>query len=528
MALQPGERIGDYEITGILGAGGMGMVYKVRNVLSDRTEAMKVLLPALTENRELSDRFLREIRVLASFDHPHIASLHTAQHADGQILMVMECIEGLSLDALLKRGHLTLAHSLDFCAQVLEALQYAHERGVVHRDLKPANIMVTKSGAVKLMDFGIAKLAADPKLTSTGTTFGSLRYMSPEQIQGAANVDARSDIYSMGVCLYEMVTGQPPFDADSEYSLMSAHLNQAPPPPIQIDPKVAPALSQFILKALLKDPAFRFQSAAEMLVELNRLRVELGLQQDRPTGTPILAATPAPEPETRTVPAPVAAPVPVAEARPRSRRTLYIALGSLATAAALVAALFLAPYLSRTSATGAPAQPSTVQPSQPTPAPSSSAVPITAPPRSSDKKAVTEPPPREVAQTPPQKDTRAVPLRPTEPAPAAVITPPQPATQPEQPPSAPPPARAAELNQVRNDYNQLAIRAATAKTGLQSLQNQMGGLGLRADMREAAARADYLMQEAMTAIRSGDIENARRNIDLADRTVEKIEKFLGR
>ena len=198
MALQPGDRIGDYEITGILGAGGMGKVYKVRNVLSDRIEAMKVLLPALTDNRELTDRFLREIRVLASFDHPHIASLHTAQNADGQILMVMEYIEGFSLDALLKRGHLALGTALDFCAQVLDALQYAHERGVVHRDLKPSNMMVTKSGAVKLMDFGIAKLAADPKLTSTGTTFGSLLYMSPEQIQGAANVDARSDVYSHG------------------------------------------------------------------------------------------------------------------------------------------------------------------------------------------------------------------------------------------------------------------------------------------------------------------------------------------
>jgi serine/threonine-protein kinase len=583
MALQSGDRIGDYEVTGILGAGGMGKVYKVRNVLSDRTEAMKVMLPALNENREVSDRFLREIRVLASFDHPHIAALHTAQHVDGQVLMVMEYIEGLSLDALLKRGRLALGPALNFCAQVLEALQYAHERGVVHRDLKPANIMVTKAGTVKLMDFGIAKLAADPKLTGTGTTFGSLHYMSPEQIQGAAQVDARSDLYSLGICLYEMVAGKVPFDADSEYSLMSAHLNQAPRPPVELDPTLPTPLNQLVIKSLLKGPTYRFQSAAEMLTELNRIRKDLGLLgADTAAVLPVVSPTSAPSPSTppastaqglssrpavinpptppvptgaAATPSPVAAAVaaaPPKPAAPRNRRMLYIAAGSVATAGVLVAALFLAPYLSRTSArTKAQEAPmpasSTELPAAAVPAPQQQP---TTEPSTQPSTVVAQPEPQPEPQQP-KATVAAPPQRPREShaaatpgqaasgstAPSAVqqqavqqpaVQSPQPPAQQQQAVPQQSPARSAEWNQVREQYNQLAIRVSSTKSGLQSLQNQMGGLGLRADMREAATRADYLMQEAMSAIRAGDMDTAKRNIDMADRTVERIEKFLGR
>src|SRR5436190_21830753 len=224
MAFEIGDRAGDYEIIGILGAGGMGKVYKVRNQLSNRIEAMKVLVPSLEESPELADRFLREIRVQATLEHPNIASLHTAQRLDNQVLMIMEYVEGTSLDVVLHQGRLPLDKALDYVLQVLEALEYAHTRGIVHRDVKPANMIVTPSGLVKLMDFGIAKLAVDRKLTMTGSTIGSLYYMSPEQIQGASTVDARSDLYSLAICLYEIVTGKRPFDANSEYGLMAAHL----------------------------------------------------------------------------------------------------------------------------------------------------------------------------------------------------------------------------------------------------------------------------------------------------------------
>ena len=211
-----GSRVGDYEVLEVLGAGGMGRVYKVRNVISDRVEAMKVLLPDLQGDAELADRFMREIKVQASLDHPNIAALHTALRLDNQLLMLMEYVEGVTIEAVLRSGRIPIDKAIDYTAQVLSALSYAHAHGVVHRDLKPANMIVTPSGVVKLMDFGIAKMAADRKLTQTGRTVGSLYYMSPEQIKGAADLDPRSDLYSLGISLYEMVTGARPFQGDSE------------------------------------------------------------------------------------------------------------------------------------------------------------------------------------------------------------------------------------------------------------------------------------------------------------------------
>ncbi len=255
-----GDRIGDYEIVGVLGAGGMGKVYKVRNVISDRVEAMKVLLPDLASVPELADRFMREIKVLAGLEHPNIAALRTAQRVDNQLIMVMELVEGVTLQDRLEQGRLPVPEALEYSAQVLSALSYAHARGVIHRDIKPANMMVTAGGTVKLMDFGIAKAAGDRKLTMTGTTLGSLYYMSPEQIRGG-ELDARSDLYSFGMSLYEIVTGARPFHGDSDFSLMSAHLQAEPVPPIDVDPQLPAALNEIILLSIAKDPAKRFQSA---------------------------------------------------------------------------------------------------------------------------------------------------------------------------------------------------------------------------------------------------------------------------
>ncbi len=185
MNYEIGSRVGDYEVLEVLGAGGMGRVYKVRNVISDRVEAMKVLLPDLEGDAELADRFMREIKVQASLDHPNIAALHTALRLDNQLLMLMEYVEGVTIEAVLRSGRIPIDKAIDYTAQVLSALSYAHAHGVVHRDLKPANMIITPSGVVKLMDFGIAKMVADRKLTQTGRTVGSLYYMSPEQIKGA-------------------------------------------------------------------------------------------------------------------------------------------------------------------------------------------------------------------------------------------------------------------------------------------------------------------------------------------------------
>src|SRR5437016_781187 len=255
-----GERIGDYEIVEVLGQGGMGQVYKVKNVLSERIEAMKVLLPNMEGDSDLAERFLREIKVQAAFDHPNIAKLYTALRASNQLLMVMEFVEGTSMEKLLAKGPLLVGETVDYASQVLDALAYAHGRGVVHRDIKPANMMRTPSGKIKLLDFGIAHMA-NSNLTQAGTTVGSLYYMSPEQVKGGP-ADPRSDLYSLGIVLYEMVTGKRPFVGDSASAIMSAHLQQTPVAPNDMVPWVLGPLNEIILMAVAKDPEARFQSAA--------------------------------------------------------------------------------------------------------------------------------------------------------------------------------------------------------------------------------------------------------------------------
>jgi serine/threonine protein kinase len=268
--LKPGDRMGDYEVLELLGAGGMGKVYKVRNVISNRIEAMKLALSPQEDEGEILDRFIREIRVHASLEHPNIAGLRTAQQAGEQILMVMEYVEGETFETLLQEGPLPMAEVVGYAVQVLEALEYAHARGIVHRDIKPANIMVTREGSVKLMDFGIAKSPLNGNITRAGRAVGSLSYMSPEQIQGAPDVDVRSDLYQIGLWLYECLTGQRPFGGDSDYAIMIARLLQVAVSTSTLNPAVPPEVSRVITKALEKNPADRYQSAAALKAALQR------------------------------------------------------------------------------------------------------------------------------------------------------------------------------------------------------------------------------------------------------------------
>jgi serine/threonine protein kinase len=254
------KRIGDYEILKELGAGGMGKVYQVRNVITDRIEAMKVLLPDLASTPDLAARFLREVKLTASLDHPNICALRTAFSNDNRLYMVMEYVEGTTMATKLDMGPLSVNEAVKYIGQVLSAVSYAHQRHIIHRDIKPANMMLTTQGVIKLMDFGIARSGDERGLTMTGTTLGSIGYMSPEQVRGDP-VDARSDLYSVGIVLYEFVTGRRPFLANSEYSIMAAHLNQAPKPPLELNPGLPAALNEIILMAIAKDPTRRFQAA---------------------------------------------------------------------------------------------------------------------------------------------------------------------------------------------------------------------------------------------------------------------------
>jgi serine/threonine protein kinase len=264
MAFEPGQRIGDYEIVARLGAGGLGVVYEVRHTISQRREAMKILLPDQSGTPEMVERFRREVQTLATLSHVNIAQLHTAFYYGDQLAMIMELIQGETLrDRRLKMA-ITLPLALDTIGQVLQALVYAHRLGVVHRDIKPSNIMITESGVVKLLDFGIALTEHASDLTGVGFLLGSLNYMSPEQVSGS-KATARSDIYSVGVTLYEMLTGKLPITGSTNYEIMMGIMNELPAPPHQVASMVPIPVSDAVMRALTKDPMQRFATAEEFL-----------------------------------------------------------------------------------------------------------------------------------------------------------------------------------------------------------------------------------------------------------------------
>jgi serine/threonine-protein kinase len=253
----------------------MGRIFRAQNRISHRIDAMKVLLPGLPKEAKADERFTREIEVLARLDHPNITALRTAARFDDSIVMIMEYVDGITLEKQMKQGDKPLEENLDYIRQTALALAYAHERGVVHRDIKPSNIMITHEGKVKLMDFGIAKVVGDHRLTMTGVALGSIHYMSPEQIQNVDGVfDQRSDIYSLGIVLYETATGQKPYDGETQYAILDAHLHGNPATPISLRPDLPPGLNEVILKAMARDPFARYTTAMELWEALRN--TELG------------------------------------------------------------------------------------------------------------------------------------------------------------------------------------------------------------------------------------------------------------
>jgi len=284
MSFHVGQTVGSYQITGLIGAGGMGRVYKVEHSITRRVEAMKVVLEAAMNSQEVADRFLREIQVQASLRHPNIASVHNAFWVEDDLVMVMELVEGESIERRMERGRLALETSIDYLCQALSALSYAHSRGVVHRDLTPANLMVTPQGTVKLTDFGLARAPGDTRLTQSGTVLGSLHYMSPEQAMGSQTIDARSDLYSAGAVLYELATGRKPFEYETAFSLMKAHVEEAPTSPSQRAPGLPPALDGIILTAMAKGPQERFDSADAFRSALSALLAGAPESSPKPAG----------------------------------------------------------------------------------------------------------------------------------------------------------------------------------------------------------------------------------------------------
>jgi serine/threonine-protein kinase len=258
-----GTQIGNYQVVEKIGEGGMGVVYRGVDVTLDRPVAIKVLSQELVGTPALVERFRAEARAQANLNHTNIATLYTFMQVDGVCVMVMELLEGETFDQIIRRrGVIPAEEAVPLFRQALMGIGFAHRMGIVHRDIKPSNIMLTKSGIVKVMDFGIAKVLGGQRLTRTGTRMGTVAYMSPEQIRNMP-VDIRSDIYSLGATLYEMFTAHLPFESESDFQVMSDHVNTMPPPPTRYYPYIAPGFEQCVLKALAKNPDQRFQTVEE-------------------------------------------------------------------------------------------------------------------------------------------------------------------------------------------------------------------------------------------------------------------------
>ena len=283
MPLTNGTRLGPYEILGPLGAGGMGEVYKARDTRLGRDVALKVIAAGFAAQPDRLARFEQEARAAAALNHPNICAVFDVGTHEGAPFIVSELLEGETLRSVCAAGTLSPKRGIEYAAQIARGLAAAHDKGIVHRDLKPENVFITGEGRAKILDFGLAKLtqpdvgavgftqaATTPQLTQTGTAVGTVSYMSPEQVRGLPT-DFRTDIFSFGAVLFEMVTGSQPFRGETTADTMSAILREDPPDPAADNPRVSTALARIIAHCLEKRPEDRFRSAGDLAFALEAL-----------------------------------------------------------------------------------------------------------------------------------------------------------------------------------------------------------------------------------------------------------------
>jgi serine/threonine protein kinase len=282
-----GRRISHYRVLGVIGGGAMGLVYKAEDLKLGRSVALKFLPEELTKEPLAIERLRREARAASALTHPNICTIHAIEEDSGHPFIVMELLEGHTLRDRIARGPLSIVETADFGIQIAEALQVAHQQGIIHRDIKPTNIFITAGNKIKVLDFGVAKhvqdpgvselnerpegaLSATPDLTKTGVMMGTAAYMSPEQVRGE-ELDCRTDLFSFGLVLYEMATGRQAFDQPTASLLRDAILNRTPDPVRRLNARVPAALVQIIEKAIQKDRASRYQTAAQIRDDLARV-----------------------------------------------------------------------------------------------------------------------------------------------------------------------------------------------------------------------------------------------------------------
>lgn len=338
MPFQPGENVGPYRIIGQLGQGGMATVFKAYHPALDRYVALKVMHPAFMQDPQFLRRFEREAKVVARLDHPNIVPIYDSADHLNQPYLVMKFVEGETLKAALDRAWPAKDRILEIVRAIGNALSYAHGQGVLHRDIKPSNILLTEAGGVFLTDFGLARMAEAGQSTLSGDQLlGTPHYISPEQARGEQNLDAGTDIYSLGIVLYQLCVGRVPFNSDTPFSIIHDHIYTPLPPPSSINAKIPGDLEKVLLKALEKDRQNRFKNVAETVQAFER--AVQGISPWEPTASP--AATPAPS----RVPTPAAAQPAVTAAaagtKPTrsSRRWLWVAGGLLLTTLCLTSFL---------------------------------------------------------------------------------------------------------------------------------------------------------------------------------------------
>lgn len=271
---------GRYELLELIGVGGMADIYKARDIEEDRIVAVKILKTEFAGSDEFLRRFRNESKAIALLSHPNIVKIYDVGFTDKVQFIVMEYVDGITLtDYIEQQGVLKWRDAVHFTIQILKALQHAHDRGIVHRDIKSSNVMLLSDGTIKVMDFGIARFNRENNKTMSEKTIGSVHYISPEQARGDIT-DERSDIYSVGVALYEMLTGKKPFDGDTPVAIALMHMQSTPKKPSEINSTIAEGLEQIVMRAMQKDPAQRYQTAGEMIKDLEEFRKNPGIVFD--------------------------------------------------------------------------------------------------------------------------------------------------------------------------------------------------------------------------------------------------------